>query len=262
MIRNCEDVQRVIQGFSLVNGCDPVRDGALRLSTPFTYPEGASIDLFLTRDPQSLFDYHMLTDMGQTTSWLLDMHVKPWTTKRRIAAVESICDALRIEQFGGELRTRLADEGFQDLPSAVVRLGQACVRVADLVLTQRLRLASAFFDDFEEYVSGLDRPYEVGVSLPSRHGTEVQVDMRVHGRSTTTLVQTLSTGHRSSAHNMANEAFSRWYDLGPARDEVFLTAWDESNDVFKLEDLDRLADLSIVFPFPSQARGISEVLSA
>jgi hypothetical protein len=87
--------------------------------------------------------------------------------------------------------------------------------------------------------------------------------MRVCGRTKATLVQAVSTGSAAAAHPVTNEAFRKWYDLRTAdRDELFLTAYDDRNDVFKIEDLDRLREYSTVLAFPGEAEAIREVLTA
>jgi len=85
-----------------------------------------------------------LTDLGQTTSWLLDVQVRPWLSKKRQRFVK---DALRIHevrQKGGALERSLPT--LDVLVDGVMKLGQACVRVADLTYTRRRSLQSSVND--------------------------------------------------------------------------------------------------------------------
>ncbi len=142
----------------LVVAYDTVRAGSFRLATPFRYPDGSHIDGFL-KDSRTLFGGFGLSDKGQTLAYLLDLHVKPWTSQKRKQTMADICATLGVEQDGGAFRMRLPKEEMNDLPDAIRRLGQACIRIADLSYTKRPRAPLALSEDFEDFVSGLDRPY-------------------------------------------------------------------------------------------------------
>ena len=64
---------------ALVQQCDVVASGALRMLTPFQYPDGSQIDLFI-EETKPLLGARILSDLGQTTSYLLDLQVKPWAS--------------------------------------------------------------------------------------------------------------------------------------------------------------------------------------
>ena len=122
-------VKSLVDGHSLVRSIDQVRKGALRLETAFLYPDGSSVDVFLVED-DPLFPKLKLSDFGQTTSWLLDVQVKPWLSKKRQRFVEDALRTYGVEQVGGALELPL--RGLDGLVEGVVKLGQACIRVADL----------------------------------------------------------------------------------------------------------------------------------
>src|SRR5271169_114649 len=127
---NCGDLQQLVQGFSLIHGCDVVGGDKLRLATPFKYPDGSNIDVFLW-SARDLFNGYVLSDLGQTASYLFDLQIKAQTTKRRKQIIADICDALNVQNENGELRILLPEENREQIPSAIVRLAQACIRVAD-----------------------------------------------------------------------------------------------------------------------------------
>lgn len=255
-----EQIQAAVSGFSLVKGSDVIRNGMVRLATPFQYPNGAGIDLFLGAQPEHV-DKLTLTDLGQTTGWLLDLNLKLWTTERRKQLVADICQSLEVSQEGGQFQLILSD--LKQLPEAMVRLSHACLRVADLALTQRLRIASAFNEDFEEFLDLADASYDPGFSLPGQFGKAVKVDFRVKGHRSQALVQTLSTPSSVASHTMSNEAFSRWYDLQPQRVHYqFVTIYDTSNDSFRDDDLQRLSSLSMLMGYPAQEQDIKAALAA
>lgn len=73
------------------------RNGALRVRTPFTYPDGSHIDVFVTEDTDKVW---LVTDYG-TTETYLDNACKITLDRRGVA--ES-CD---VDYDGGELFRRV-----------------------------------------------------------------------------------------------------------------------------------------------------------
>ena len=239
-----QEVTRRTEGHALVRDVGVLPRGHVRLETGFLYPDGSSVDVFLV-EVSPLLRTLKLSDLGQTTSWLLDVQVKPWLSKKRQRFIE---DALRIygvDQVGGALELPLAS--LDGLVEGVVKLGQACVRVADLTYTRRSALQTGVSEELEEFLSDADLPYEPNQELVGRHDAHVVVDFLVRGASVTSALLTLASGNASQAHVTANELFKRWYDLSvPERHEQRVTVFDDRYNVYRDEDLVRLADLSDV----------------
>jgi hypothetical protein len=250
---DCSTAQQLIEKVSLVDGCDIVQDGSIRLLTPFMYPNGSHIDLFL-KNKEPLLEEIVLTDMGQTTSYLLDVQVKPWATNRRRQIIEDICRSLDVGWNGGqfEIPFNLQDPG--NLSQQMMRLAQACIRVSDLAFSARLWSAGSFKEEMEEFFeSAVHRQYETDVVEPGKSGDGVKIDFRIFGETTVSLILTLSAASSVSGHNSANEALSRWFDLGRKKpNQQRITVLDESHDVFRDGDLKRVGSLSTIIAFPTE----------
>lgn len=253
------DVRKTVSGHALIRGIDQLPKGHVRLETGFLYPDGSSVDVFLV-DEAPLLQTLKLSDLGQTMSWLLDVQVKPWLSKKRQRFVE---DALRIygvKQSGGALEAPVAS--MNDLVEAVVKLGQACVRVADLTYTRRSALQSGVSEDLEEFLADADLVFEANRELDGRHGAKVRVDFVVQGASVTSALLALSSGNASQAHVVANEIFRKWYDLDvPGRFEHRVTVFDDRFNVYRDDDMRRLRDLSDVVAL-SDRQTMKDLLAA
>lgn len=59
------------------------------------------------------------------------------------------------------------------MPEAIVRLAQACLRVADLSFMQRFPSIGIIQEDFEEFLEQSEMPYETGVKLPGKFGKDL-----------------------------------------------------------------------------------------
>lgn len=243
---------------SLVREASELPSGYLRFETIFRYPDGTSIEVFApTRTGQGPL---RLTDLGQTTEWLLDLRLKPWLSKKRRGLVENALRTYGASQMGGELVVEVPDAA--QLSEGLVRLSQACVRVADLTFTRRSSLQSAFVEEVEEVLDDSDLPYEPLAQVTGRYDKVVNVDFLVRGPRTPSLVLTLASQNISAAHARANEVFRSWYDLDiPERSEQRVTLYDDRSNAYRDDDLKRLEDLSSVVPFSDRA-GLQTLLAA
>jgi len=248
---------------SLVQQCDIVGNGALRMLTPFRYPNGAQIDLFL-EEREPLLGTFILSDLGQTTSYLLDLQVKPWASNKRRQIIEDVCRSLDVQWRGGRFQIELEGSDVAQLSPCMMRLAQACIRVSDLSFSARIWSAGSFRDELEEFFHSIELNYEQDPTEPGKRGQEIKFDFRVFGESSQSLVQSLSSSSTSSAHSISLEAFSRWYDLGAEKPggPKHVTVIDESNDVFKDADVSRLSRLSSVIWFPAEQDQLIAGLSA
>ncbi len=258
----CEQIRAQASGLPLVRACDLVRSGAVRLSTPFVYPNGAHLDVFV-EGASDLIDQVRVSDKGETTAYLLDLHIKPWATSRRERMIAAMCEPLGVVVRGGELcLTVAADHLATELAPAIARLAQACIRVAGLQYSHRLRGGGSFREDFEEFALASGIVLDTGPALVGRFGREVRVDFRAQGRKSQSLVVTLSAANAAAAHTIANEAFRKWFDLDDHRGTLqFLSIYDSDTDAFREDDLQRLNTLSTVFSFPAELEALSEFLA-
>lgn len=143
------------------------------------YPDGSHIDLFLGQTDSEQKGY-ILSDQGQTVSYLSDLHINPLKTKKKKEALSDICESLKITHENGELLIRIPFDNIQaTFASATTRLVQACIRVSDFSLNQRFPTTTSFKEDVEEFISKIDISYEPDYKVLGRFGKEVYVDFKI-----------------------------------------------------------------------------------
>jgi len=239
-----EAVQRQVSGHAIVREVTQLPTRHVRIETAFLYPEGSAVDVFLI-DETRPSPAAKLSDLANTSQWLLNLQVQPWLSKKRQAYVDDALRIYNVTKQGGALELELAS--LERLIDGVVRLGQACVRVADLIYTRRSSIQLPVTDEVEEVLADAELDYDQNPELEGRYGRPVRVDFLVRGARTTSAVLTLSSRNASQAHVQANEIFSRWYDLDvPARRERRVTILDDRSDVYRDDDLQRLREKSDV----------------
>lgn len=107
-------------------------NGRLKITTPYLYPDGDYIDLYLTKTPTGLY----LTDLGETLGYLADYGISFKQSPKRRKLLDDVLLTQGAELFRGELRKRLDD--WTKAAWVMTRLGQAIVQVSNLVFTLRL----------------------------------------------------------------------------------------------------------------------------
>lgn len=253
-----QHIEAALRGHSLIHEVGRVPRGHIRLETAFLYPDGTSVEVYLVQN--SAAGPLRLSDLGQTTAWLLDLQIKPWLSKRRQALAEDVIQTLGVQQSGGALELPL--ESLDTLMSGVVRLAQACIRIADLIYTRRAALQSSYSEELEELFVDSELSYETDVELPGRFHSPVRVDYLVSGTNTRSLVLGWSSGNSSQAHVIANELFRKWFDLDtPERAEQRVTIFDDRYDIYRQDDLNRIRNYSSLLAL-SDRQALRDVLAA
>lgn len=249
-----ESVDKALKAESMIRGYRSLKKGHLAIETGFSYPDGGSIEVYIVNESM-LADQNNLciTDFGNTMNWLMNVGIKAWQGQNKRELVRQAVSPYNVEVKGAELRI----EGLTiaDLHDGILRLGQACLRVADISYTKRYRPATDFQAQVEDMLGEFEVPYEPSYEIPLPDNKTIKVDAYVHGNSKNSALLLLSTANQSYAHQRANEVFARWFDLQLARrPEQRVTVWDTSNNVFRDDDLERLGHLSDVVPVDDRDR--------
>ncbi|HJT77232.1 MAG TPA: DUF1828 domain-containing protein [Gemmataceae bacterium] len=267
---DCANVKELVGRFSLVRDCETLDDGTLRIATAFHYPDGSLIDVFLKEEAPPPEDReaswirgYLLSDFGQTMTYLMDMGVRPSSSERKKRIVDDICTSTGVEYRRGELQVWIDPRDTAAVGTGIAQLVLACVRSADLSFFQKYPSAKPFQEEVKEFI-GRDRIEESPGALAGQWGRQVEVDFIVRGRKRRSLVKTVSTGGMaSSIHPYLTEAFARWYDLKPvhAKDQM-VTVIDEREHTGRPDDLRRLETLSEVVVFPRDRELLRQILAA
>ena len=261
-----DDIKRVLGEHCMLwaDGLTEVSGGKIRFETKYKYPDGGSIELYLVQEDgvlPGLEDQPHLTDLGETMTWLFHAQIKPWTSAKRRAFVEAVLEQYKVHQDGGELLMPVSS--VDKLGEDIIELGQACLRISDLVFTKRISISSPIVDQVESALDDAELNYRPDVEIHGRFGKAVRLDFLVDmPKRPPSGILTLSSNTKSSAHVTANELFSRWYDLKDVQHlGKRLTVFDDRQDTYRSEDLERLEDVSEVVPV-SDTRKLVDLLEA
>ncbi len=238
---NCAVIQEILQSrLSLLFSCQEER-GRVKISTPYLYPDGDYVDLYLWQTPEGW----ILTDAGETAGYLADYGVRLQQSPKRRKIIDDVLLTHGVEWFQGELRLRLAKE--DDLAWAVTRLSQAIIQIGDLIFSLRTGALGTFKEEVAEFWVETGIPYEVDYLVIGGSGESYTVDFYVSTPLRPWLVETLSSASRSYANFLVSRTVRIWHDIHRADGRYgYITLIDDSTDVWKPEWLDQLAAFSEV----------------
>lgn len=236
----CQDVA---QGMGELFTCSQM-DGQVRIRTPYLYPDGDVIDLFLREKTEPA----TLTDLGETLRWLRMQTVSLNRSPKQKQLIEDICMTHGVEFFRGMLLVRLRSR--DQISSAVTRLSQAAIRVADLWFTFRTRSVETITDEVADLLTEKHISFERGEPLVGRSGRVWRPDFHTRLPNRSTLINVLSTGSRAAARGITEHVVASWYDLshitvGP-EGLRFLSLFDDTLDVWSPGDFKLVEPLSTV----------------
>ena len=213
-----------------------------RIRTPFMYPDGDYIDIFLERDNDE--KTIALSDLGETVRWLKMQTISLRRSPKQI--IQDICLTHGVEFYRGMLQTRFRPG--DNLAMAVTRLSQAALRSADIWFTFRIRAVESVTDGIAEYLNEIHVSFNKNVTLPGRSGKVWPIDFRTRTPERSCLVHVLSTGSRGATRRITDHVVATWHDLsqlkvGPEALH-FVSMFDDTSDVWSAEDFRQLEDLS------------------
>jgi hypothetical protein len=210
-----------------------------RIRTPFWYPDGGVVDVFAKQSN----GVTTLTDLGEGLGWLRVQTMGARRSPKQERLLEDICLTQGIERFKGQLMLRCQQES--ELPRAIVRLGQAVVRVTDLWFTTRTRSIETMTDEVGDLLRERKIDFERSVKLTGRSGREWSVDFQTRTDNRSALVYVLTSGSKSVARRESERVLAAFHDLSAFRvgsvSMRFVSLFDDTADVWADEDF-RLVD--------------------
>ncbi|HKG60596.1 MAG TPA: DUF1828 domain-containing protein [Pyrinomonadaceae bacterium] len=229
-----------------------------RIRTPYLYPDGDVIDLYLTMEgPQAV-----LTDFGESLSWLKSQTVSRKKSVKQRQLLNDICLTYGVELYHGALTLRVAnDDNFALL---VTRISQAALSVADLWFTFRSRLIESVTDEVEDFLSERQIAYERNEPFAGRSGKVYRIDFHTRTPARTSLVNVLSSGSQAAAGRIVDHVVTGWYDLNHLKvgqQLRFVSLFDDTMDVWTPENIRLVNELSEV-AYWSYPDDLEELLKA
>lgn len=221
--------------------CAPV-NGYQRIRTPFLYPDGDVIDVFVEQsDPLTV------SDLGETLRWLRMQSLSTKRSPKQDKMIQDICMTHGLELYKGSLNARVRQD--KDLAETVTRVAQGALRVADLWFTMRTRSVESVNDEVSSFFDEVGVSYERGGKTPGRSGKIWTPDFHTRTAEKSSMIYVLSTGSKAAAKGAVEHVHTAWFDLSAIQRSEgiqLVSLFDDTMDVWSESDFRLMEELSTV----------------
>lgn len=252
------DRDEIVGGLGALFSCSEI-NGYTRVRTPFLYPDGDVIDLFL----KSKDGVTTISDLGETSRWLRMQSLSPKRSPKQSKLLEDVCLNHGLEFYRGMLMARVKP---LDTPSEVfMRVAQGALRASDLWFTMRTRAVESTTEEVDLYLVEKGVKFERAQKITGRSGRVWQPDFHTRSPNHSSLVYVLSTGSKAAARRVTEHVVTAWHDMnslkvGPEALR-FVSLFDDTMDVWSSEEFRLLEDVSEIARW-SQPDAFLDILSA
>ncbi len=237
----CEELGK---GLSTLFQCSPAPQKGIRVRTPFMYPDGGIVDVFVDRDAHG----YLVTDFGDALGWLRNQTIKGSLTPRQRRLIDDVVLTLDVEFHKGQITQRC--EAPEKLAQEVQRIGQAALRVADVWFTFQTRAFETVADEVDEWLTEKEISYEKRFRSEGRSGRTWTVDYKTSTQMQTSLVFLLSTGSRGATNRITERVHTGCIDLKNSKPDIsdyeFVSLFDDTIDIWRPHDFNLLEGVSRV----------------
>lgn len=226
---NCSELTEIVRTAPLAGFRCSQDEEFLRLDTPFRYPDGGAVELFVEPLSGSL----RVSDFGEAFRFLEKGGLEPLRSPGRRRSIEFAIKMAGATLHEGVIEIVISD--YKDLMPAIIRLGQAMTRVADLSLLVKGSLINTFSDAVEDYLKVYTDGVEIKRGAMVRgSATSHQVDIWTKSKKGVAVVESLSAITRTGANAQTAFTIQKFADIsaiGPGAPNRF-TVLDDSGDVW------------------------------
>lgn len=222
-----------------------------RIRTPFTYPDGAIVDVFLLES--GLAAGGVLSDLGETFRWLASFSSSSLSDNQR-ELVEDACRAHGASVLEDQIQRSVKNR--ETFASAVIAISQAALAAADIQMTFRHISPRKAKEEVAEFFDSHGVLFERDERVVGKSGRKWRIDFHTRSgargqlqQSRSAFINVLSSTSRGGATNVLHRTVSAWHDLRSPQDQtLFVSLFDDTGpeQIWRERDFRLLAGLSEV----------------
>mgnify|MGYP001199820485 FL=1 len=203
---NCSEIKEFINNSAHSFFKCEQSGGFLSITTPFSYPDGDDIELFLDNRNGDL----ILSDMGETLRYLDTYLLDVTSTKKKKSIIQDVIKSNNLLFNQGSIYAIIKNQ--QRILDAIFNMSQAIIRITDLLYTMKGQSLAAFEEEFKSFLDEYHFNYEEDfiVETPSH---QYVFDFAVENRNSVGLVKLLNAPKKPSQKPNISRIVQAWYDI-------------------------------------------------
>lgn len=230
------------------------------LSTPFLYPDGDIIEIFIFKSSDNSF---ILTDMGETLRYLFDHHADPYSSSKRREILVETLRYFNAEFTNGEIRKTVND--ISELTDSIFLFGQCINRLTDLVFTRKQVIKYPFRDEVRAFLNKHHLTFEENHTIIGASGDSRVFDFAVWTpNKSLNLIHLLSTRNPAGTSNIVNRTVASWVDIMNKKsfEANRYSIIDDSFPVWQQKDINMLMLVSDVYLWSNKQTFLEKLKTA
>jgi hypothetical protein len=182
-------------------------NGNLAIETPFNFPDGDTIELYLTERNGRL----VLSDLGETLRFLgsYDVDLKTYSKRERI--LHDVINSLNVKFMRNALYVPVAS--MERLPDAIFDLGQCMIRICDILYTVRGSSRADFVEEVKDYLDLNKVRFEEKYPVFTLRDTKYEFDLGVEVNDQIKLIELVKPPSKLSQKPNTDRLLRVWVDL-------------------------------------------------
>jgi len=220
------------------------QDSLLSVTTPFTYPDGDDIELFLENRNNTL----ILSDMGETLRYLDTYMLDVTSTSKRKSIINDVVKSHNLLFERGEIFAVIKTES--RLLDAIINMSQAIIRISDLLYTTRSQSLAAFEEEFKSFLDEHRFNYEENFVVDTT-SYQYTFEFAIIQNNRIGLVKLLNAPRKLSQRPNISRLVQAWFEISTYESNKYplknrITVLDDSIYPWKHDDYKLLETLSVV----------------
>lgn len=241
---NCTEIREYINN-SVSSLFNCTHHGSfLSISTPFSYPDGDDIELFL----ENRTDYLLLTDMGETLRYLDTYLLDITSTNKRKMIINDVVKSNNLLFNKGIIYAIVKNEN--RILDAIFNMSQAIIRISDVLYTMKGQSLAAFEEEFKSFLDEQKFNYEEDFIVETATH-QYTFDFAVENQNNIGLVKLLNAPKKPSQKPNISKMVQTWFDISTSDPIKYpvnnrITVLDDSVYPWRHNDYHLIEKLSIV----------------
>jgi hypothetical protein len=235
--------------------CKIINDDSLGIETPFTYPDGDVIEVFL----YNRYNKMLLTDFGETLRYLgsYDLSIKNNTKRQHL--IDDIISGTDIKFIKGNIYKYTT---LDNLAESIFDLSQTIIRVCDLLYTIKGTSAAGFAEEVRDLLVINKFNFEENYTVDTESGNRYEFDFGVEVKDKIKLIKLINPPSQITHKPKLERIVSTWADLeafSSFRKNQRITLLDDSYYTWNNNHLKLVEYFSIVHKWSDQEKFIKSL---
>jgi|SRR5690625_1071729 len=204
---NCTEIMEYINKASTDIFTCNIEGDYLRINTPFYYPDGDLIELFIQKNGENI----ILSDLSETYRFLNTYAIDISNSHKRTEILDSVTNNYNIRLNNGTLYAIVKNPKM--LLQAIMNLSQAVIRVTDIIYTIRRGATDSFKEEVSDMLEVNNVNFEVDypVKTPVTE-SNYTFDFAIETANKIRLMN-LATTSRPDIKPSIDKLIKTWFDI-------------------------------------------------